>query len=66
VILVICIFKLTGFEIIPKLIKFTKKKNEKEICKYLPPEILENTDDDFELDQKTDLWSIGVIIYYLE
>ena len=59
------IFKLTGFEIIPKLIKFTKKKNEKEICKYLPPEILENTDDDFELDQKTDLWSIGVIIYYL-
>ena len=59
------IFKLTGFEIIPKLIKFTKKKNEKEICKYLPPEILENTDDDFELNQKTDLWSIGVIIYYL-
>ena len=57
------IFKLTGFEIIPELIKLYKNENPKEMCQYLPPEILES--DDFTIDQKTDLWSVGVIIYFL-
>ena len=57
-------FKLSGFEITPKLINLTKKYRAQEICNYLPPEILEKKED-FAIDQKTDLWSLGVIIYYL-
>ena len=31
---------------------------------YLPPEILESNNT-FVIEQKTDSWSLGVIIYYL-
>ena len=58
------IFKLTGFEIIPELLELTKKYLPEKISKYLPPELLENNSR-FKIDQKTDLWSLGVIIYYL-
>ena len=34
------IFKLSGFEIIPELIKLTKNYKPNKICNYLPPEIL--------------------------
>ena len=57
------IFKLSGFEIIPELIIFTKNKRPETICQYLPQEILEKKE--FTIDQKTDLWSLGVIIYFL-
>ena len=57
------VFKLSGFEIIPELIKFTKNRRPEVICKYMPPEILK--ENNFEIDQETDLWSLGVIIYYL-
>ena len=59
-------FKLTGFEIIPELINLTKVDSPDKICMYLPPEILkENDKNTFALDQKSDLWSLGIIIYYL-
>ena len=59
-------FKLTGFEIIPELINLTKVYSPDKICMYLPPEILkENDKNTFALDQKSDLWSLGIIIYYL-
>ena len=58
------IFKLTGFEIIPELLKYTKLNLPDKICIYLPPEILKENNR-FQITQKTDLWSIGVIIYYL-
>ena len=57
-------FKLTGFEIIPELIKLTKIYQSNKICQYLPPEILRENYN-FHIDQKTDLWSLGIIIYYL-
>ena len=57
------IFKLSGFEIIPELIKLTKNYKPNKICNYLPPEILR--ENNFKMDQKTDLWSLGVIIYFL-
>ena len=56
-------FKLSGFEIIPELIKFTKTFRPEVICKYMPPEILR--ENNFTIEQETDLWSLGVIIYYL-
>ena len=59
-------FKLSGFEIIPELIYLTKVYRQDRICKYLPPEILdENDNNNINIDQKTDLWSLGVVIYYL-
>ena len=58
------IFKLTGFEIIPELLKYTKLNLPDKICIYLPPEILKENNR-FQINQKTDLWSLGVIIYYL-
>ena len=57
------IFKLTGFEIIPELVRLTKIYKQNKICKYLPPELL--GENNFTMDQKTDLWSLGVIIYFL-
>ena len=57
------IFKLTGFEIIPELVKLTKLYKQDNICKYLPPEILRSNN--FTMDQKNDIWSLGVIIYFL-
>ena len=57
------IYKLSSFEIIPELVELTKNKKPEKICKYLPPEALKNKD--YHPDQKTDLWSLGVIIYYL-
>ena len=58
------IFKLSGFEFIPDLINATKTYKLDNMCIYLPPEILENKNN-CKIDQKTDLWSLGVIIYYL-
>ena len=59
-------FKLSGLEIIPELIYLTKVYRQDRICKYLPPEILnENDNNNINIDQKTDLWSLGVVIYYL-
>ena len=57
------IFKLSGFEIIPEFVNITKPF-EPDIFIYLPPEILVNNNT-FEIDQKTDSWSLGLIIYYL-
>ena len=60
------IFKLSGFEIIPELIYLTKANRPDKICMYLPPELLkENNINNFVIDQKTDSWSLGVIIYFL-
>ena len=58
------IFKLSGFEFIPDLINATKTYKLDNMCIYLPPEILENKNN-CKIDQKTDTWSLGVIIYYL-
>ena len=58
------IIKLSGFEIIPELIKYTRDYRPEKVCNYLPPELLRETGD-FEIEQGTDLWSLGVIIYYL-
>ena len=58
------IFKLSGFEIIPELVQFAKEKNPEIICQYLPPELLINNST-FKIEDSTDLWTIGVIIYYL-
>ena len=57
------IFKLSGFEIISEFVNITKPF-EPDIFIYLPPEILVNNNT-FEIDQKTDSWSLGLIIYYL-
>jgi len=57
-------FKLSGFEIIPDLIKYTRDYRPEKVCNYLPPELLRKSDN-FNIDQATDLWSLGVIIYYL-
>ena len=59
-----CIFNLSGFEIIPELVKYIKEQNPEIICQYLPPELLEENSN-FKIENSTDLWSIGVIIYYL-
>jgi serine/threonine protein kinase len=56
-------FKLSGFEIIPELIKLTKIYRPEVVCKYMPPEILR--ENNFIVEEKTDLWSIGILIYYL-
>ena len=58
------IFKLSGFEVVPELVEFAKEKNPELICQYLPPELLINNSA-FKIEDSTDLWSIGVIIYYL-
>ena len=57
-------FKLSGFEIIPDLIKYTRDYRPEKVCNYLPPELLRKSNN-FNIDQATDLWSLGVIIYYL-
>ena len=60
------IFKLSGFEFIPELINTSEAYKIDKICMYLPPELLkENNINTFEIDEKTDSWSLGVIIYYL-
>ena len=58
-------FKLSGFETIPELIRLTKEKRPENICKYLPPEILKESKRNFNIDSSMDLWSVGLIIYYL-
>ena len=56
-------FKLSGFEIIPELIKLTKIYRPEAVCNYMPPEILR--ENNFVVEEKTDLWSLGILIYYL-
>ena len=58
------VFKLSEFEFIPELINATNQYKIDKMCWYLPPEILENKNN-FKIDQKTDTWSLGIIIYYL-
>ena len=58
------VFKLSEFEFVPELINATNQYKIDKMCWYLPPEILENKNN-FEIDQKTDTWSLGIIIYYL-
>ena len=58
-------FKLSGFEMIPEFIRYTKNNRPNKICKYLPPEILREKNKEFRIDSKADLWSLGLIIYYL-
>ena len=55
---------LSGFEIIPELVKYAKEQNPEKICQYLPPELLEDGCN-FQIEESTDLWSIGVVMYYL-
>ena len=60
------IFKLSGFDFIPELINTSEAYKIDKIYMYLPPELLqENNINTFEIDEKTDSWSLGVIIYYL-
>ena len=58
------VFKLSEFEFIPELINATNQYKIDKMCWYLPPEILENKNN-FKIAQKTDTWSLGIIIYYL-
>jgi serine/threonine protein kinase len=57
-------YLLSGFEIIPELVKYAKEQNLGKVYLYLPPELLEEKSS-FQMDESTDIWSIGVIIYYL-
>ena len=60
------IFKLSGFEIVPELINIARMYRPDMICQYLPPEILKaDSKNIFRIDQKTDTWSLGIVIYYL-